>query len=51
MLLRLEWGTLEHQDEQHMCHHATTAGEQQTDDIILEVRERKWWRNDLEASF
>lgn len=34
-----------------MCHHATTAGEQQTDDIILQVRERKWWRNDLEVSF
>ncbi len=25
------------------------AGEHQKDDIVIEVRERKWWRNDLEV--
>jgi len=25
------------------------AGEHQKDAIVIEVRERKWWRNDLEV--
>ena len=25
------------------------AGEHQKDDVVIEVRERKWWRNDLEV--
>lgn len=25
------------------------VGEHQTDDIVIEVQERKWWHNDLEV--
>lgn len=34
---------------QLQVHHRHLTGEHQTDDIVIEVQERKWWHNDLEG--